>query len=49
MDNLTKVPHYCSIVLCTLTNLINDKFDILSHGFHQSFEVDTSTLHVIYI
>jgi hypothetical protein len=45
MKDLTKVPHYCRGVLCTLTNLIGGKFDILSHGFHQSFEVDTGTLH----
>jgi hypothetical protein len=45
MKDLTKVPHYCGGVLCTLTNLIDGKFDILSHGFHQSFEVDMGVLH----
>uniref|UniRef100_A0A0E0P495 Uncharacterized protein n=1 Tax=Oryza rufipogon TaxID=4529 RepID=A0A0E0P495_ORYRU len=36
---LTKMPHYCESGFHSLRNLIDGKFEILSHCIHQSPEV----------
>lgn len=42
---LTKMPHYCESGFHSLRNLIDGKFEILSHCIHQSPEVGLGTLH----